>query len=161
VGLHLRAQAENKAVAREILKIQGDLGGHHRRAGEGDGDGGTEVYPLSPARGHRQRQKRVVLGLAGLEAVETQVFGCAADLVDAGEMLALDGESRVELHLCLLRDEDELASGLAAFEVTVRRIRLGEFVGAADADVEVVLTDPGKEAFGAPEELLAGRRVVG
>src|SRR5918997_2849712 len=60
-----------------------------------------------------------------------------------------------------LGDQDQLAGSLAAFEVAVRLLGLGELVGAADADVEVVLTDPGEEALRPPEELLAGRGVPG
>src|SRR3712207_5532 len=61
----------------------------------------------------------------------------------------------------LLRDEDEFAGGLAAFEVAVGLGGVGERVGTPDADVEVALPDPGEEALGAPHEFLAGRCVVG
>src|SRR5215211_3006035 len=60
-----------------------------------------------------------------------------------------------------LGDQDQLAGGLAAFEVAVRLVCLGELVGAADTDVEVILPDPGEEALRPPEEFLAGRGVVG
>src|SRR5215218_5057499 len=59
-----------------------------------------------------------------------------------------------------LRDQYELAAGLAAFEVTVGLIRLGKVVGSADTDAQVVLTDPGEDALRPPGELLAGRGVV-
>src|SRR3712207_8106297 len=60
----------------------------------------------------------------------------------------------------MLGDQDELARRPAPFEVFVGPRRVLERVGAADPDVEVALADPGKEALRAPQELLAGARVV-
>src|SRR5918998_2635618 len=58
-------------------------------------------------------------------------------------------------------DEYELARGLSGFQVRVGLGRVLQGVGAADADVEVSLADPGKEALRAPQELLAGAGVLG
>src|ERR687894_582350 len=61
----------------------------------------------------------------------------------------------------MLGDQDELARRPASFEVFVGLGRVLEGVGAADPDVEVALADPGEQALRAPEELLAGTRVMG
>jgi hypothetical protein len=53
---------------------------------------------------------------------------------------ALGPEARVQLHL---RDEDELPGSLASLEVAVGLGCLRERVGAADADLEGVVADPG------------------
>src|SRR5918998_653322 len=58
-------------------------------------------------------------------------------------------------------DEDELARGLSGFQVPVGLGCILQGVGAADADVEVSLADPGEEALRAPQELLAGAGVLG
>src|SRR5918994_1892070 len=60
----------------------------------------------------------------------------------------------------LLGYQEQLTRGLAAFEIAVRPFGLGELVGAADVDVEVVLPDPGEKTLRPPEELLAGCGVM-
>ena len=61
----------------------------------------------------------------------------------------------------ILRNQDELAGRPAAFEVVVGLGGVFEGVGAADADVEVALADPGEQALRPPEELLAVAGVLG
>ena len=43
VGAHLGAEPEPEAAARHLGQLPGDLGGHHRRAGEGHRDAGQDV----------------------------------------------------------------------------------------------------------------------
>jgi hypothetical protein len=57
-----------------------------------------------------------VPGLAAPEAGEAQRLRGAGSVTRVSQIPPLDAESRVELHL---RDKEELACGLAAFEVAV------------------------------------------
>ena len=66
-----------------------------------------------------------MLGLAGPQAGEAKVFGRAGGPVHPFQVLALCAESGVELHDLVLRDEEEFARGLAAFEVAVGLLRVG------------------------------------
>jgi hypothetical protein len=66
-------------------------------------------------RGNGQWQEGVVFGLAGPQAGEAKVFGRAGGPVYAFEVIALCTEAGVELHGLLLRNEEYLARGLAAF----------------------------------------------
>ena len=50
-------------------------------------------------RGDGERQERVVLGLAGLEAGEAQRLGGAGTLAGFAQVVAFGPEARVELHL--------------------------------------------------------------
>ena len=85
----LGAEAEDKPAAGEILEIPGCLGDLHRGAGEGDGYRGAELYPLCGVGGYGERQKRVVLRLAGPEAGEAQSVGRAGGAARAPQVPAL------------------------------------------------------------------------
>ena len=159
MGLDLCAEAEQEAAFGEVLQVPRGLRRLHRRTREGYGDGGAELHLASLVGRYGQRQEAVVFGLAGPQAGETEVFGGAGRPVYLFEVVAFCSESGVEFHGLVLRDEEQLARGLAAFEVAVGLLYVGELVGAADPDVQVVLPDPGEEALGAPQKLFAVGRV--
>jgi hypothetical protein len=71
VRFDLSTEAEDEASVGEVLEIPGSLGYLHRGAGESDGYGGAELYPLRGVGGYGERQERVVLRLAGPESGET------------------------------------------------------------------------------------------
>ncbi len=147
-----------KRPSERSWRSQGRLGDLHRGAGEGDGDGGAELYLCRLVRGYGERKERIVLGLAGPEAGEAKSLSGTGGVARAAQVAVLGPEARVQLHLW---DEDELARGLAGLEVAVGLGCLRERVGATDANLEGVVAHPGEDALGAPQELLAGRGVPG
>src|ERR1035438_3223270 len=56
--------------------------------------------------------------------------------------------------------ENELAGGAAAFQVAVSLGRVGEGIGAADAQAQLAGCNPAEHVAGAPEQLVAGRQVI-
>src|SRR5579872_895102 len=59
-----------------------------------------------------------------------------------------------------LRRENQLPGGLAAFEIAVRALGVGQFVFAAMADLELLVLDHVEHLTGTPEKLLARARIV-
>ena len=76
--LHLRAETETEAAARERLQIPGDLRGHHRAAREGDRDVGAELHaPGVLARRSASGRNGIVARLGRRDAVEAERLGLA------------------------------------------------------------------------------------
>ena len=97
VALHLRAEAEVEAAARELLQVPGELRGHHRAPRKRDRDVGAELDRLRVLGGDRQRQEGIVAGLRRADAVEAERLGGARGGGDVGERrlrLALAGVLR-------------------------------------------------------------------
>jgi len=75
VGFHLGAQAQDEPALGHLGQVPGDVGGAHRVAGKGHGDGRAQLDPLGVLGRQGQGQKRIVLRLAGPQTVKTDFLG--------------------------------------------------------------------------------------
>src|SRR6185369_2449048 len=74
VTLHLRPEAEHEASAARHLEVPGDLRVDERDPRECDRDVGADDGPLGGGCGHGAGKIRIVPGLRGPEALESQLL---------------------------------------------------------------------------------------
>lgn len=77
MAFDLRTKAENEAPAAHGLEVPGDVGGRDRALGEGERDAGAQLDRRRFLRGHREREKGVVLCFDGDGGVVTELGGLA------------------------------------------------------------------------------------
>ena len=106
MGLHLGAEAEGEAAARQLLDRPGAERGDGRTAGKGDGDGGADLQLLRRLCGKRHDDERIVLGFLDNQAVVADLFQQACVRADTVE---------IEGHFRGAKTRIDLAEGQKSF----------------------------------------------
>src|ERR1700722_5773046 len=84
--LDLSTQAENEAALRERLQIPADVGNRHRITRECHRDAGAQFESRGVFGGQQQRQKRVMVDLAGPTRVVALLLELPRQFGDTSEV---------------------------------------------------------------------------